>query len=117
MGSVDFIYHTACELGTLPRFKTRAPLFFIGLLRHLDPTTNEILLSREELAAEFGFTPNDVTQIMAKLNKMGVIDRRHTHRSVRYFLNTNVATRMPKRARAKAQKRDGAPQLALVAAE
>lgn len=77
---------------------------------HLHPKTGEILLSRDQLASEVGVTPRDVSEVMSELVEFGAIIRRRERVAgmrgpgvARYFVNPNVATRLPGKARDKAQ--------------
>jgi CRP-like cAMP-binding protein len=91
-------------------------LFF----EHLHRDTGEIALTRDELAAEIGETPDNVSRLMTELERIGAISRRHAkvpglrgRGRVVYFMNPRVGTHLAGAARDKAQA--VAPALRLVA--
>lgn len=92
------------------------------LFRHLNNKTGEIALTREEMAEAIGENPGNISAIMGELEGIGAIIRRRERVSgmrgpgmVRYFMNPNVATHLPGKAREKAQA--AAPKLRVVPAE
>jgi DNA-binding transcriptional ArsR family regulator len=71
--------------------------------------TNEIVLSRDELAERVGVRPAEVSRIMTELETCGAVIRRREGRGVRFFMNPMVGTHMTGAARDKAQ--DAAPAM------
>lgn len=78
----------------------------------LDGRTGEILATRAELAKLVGCEPRHVSELMTELERIGAVIRKRDGRTVRYFMNPNVATSLPARARTRAQA--AAPTLRLV---
>jgi CRP-like cAMP-binding protein len=80
----------------------------------LDYDSGQIMLTRSELAARVGETPDNVSTIMTELVKFGAISRRRDsgNGQVRYFMNPRVATHLAGKERDDAQA--AAPQLRLV---
>jgi hypothetical protein len=72
--------------------------------------TGEIMLSRDAMAKEIGSDVRTVTRITTELESIGAISRKREPRNgpVRYFMNPNVATHLPNKARSRAQA-DAAP--------
>jgi CRP-like cAMP-binding protein len=86
---------------------------------HLRRDTGEIALTREELAAEIGVTPDHISGLMRELERVGAISRRHERvpglrgrGRVVYFMNPRVGTHLSGAARDRAQAE--APPLRLV---
>jgi hypothetical protein len=94
---------------TRPR---KAVRLWAVMFEHLRRDTGEIALTREEMAAAVGIAPRGVSEITAELESIGALFRRHEGRTVRYFMNPNVATHLSGKARDKAQAE--APSLRLV---
>jgi hypothetical protein len=89
-------------------------------LEHLDRRSGELMVSRMQLAESLGFPGTSVSAIMNEMKLCGVISTRRVKVRgmrgpgvVRYFLNPNVATHLPRKARDIAQ--ENAPQLTLPA--
>ena len=84
------------------------------LFEHLDRETGEIVLSRQEMAAEIGETPGNVSHILSELETIGAISRCRVkvpglkgRGMVRCFMNPNVGTHLTGRARDNAQREVG----------
>lgn len=83
------------------------------LPRHVDKSTGEIKLTRDQLASLTGHSPRDVSLVMSELEECRAIIR-HRERVpglrgpgvVRYFLNSSFGTREEGAARDKLQARD-----------
>jgi len=80
------------------------------LFEHLRRDTGEIMLTREEMAAEIGATADHVSEIMAELEGIGAIARRREkvpgvrgRGRVVYFMNPRVGTHLAGAARDRAQ--------------
>jgi DNA-binding transcriptional ArsR family regulator len=86
---------------------TRAHLFTT-----LPPDSNEVQLSREELARAVGLQPRTVSEIMGELEGIGAVYRRQEGRGVRYFVHPSLGTHLTGAVRDKAQAE--APKLRLV---
>lgn len=101
-------------LGTVRRSQIAQEIWAV-CFEHVHPRTGEILLSRDEIAAEVGASADDVSRIMSGLHRFGAVRRERVAVSgmrgpgvVRYFMNANVATHVPSSpARDKVQARDG----------
>jgi DNA-binding transcriptional ArsR family regulator len=78
----------------------------------LPPDSNEVLLSREELARAVGLQPRTVSEIMGELESIGAVYRRQEGRGVRYFVHPSLGTHLTGAVRDKAQAE--APKLRLV---
>lgn len=78
----------------------------------LDGKSGEIMATRAELAKLVGCRPDHLSGIMIELERIGAISRKREGRGVRYFMNPNVATSLPKEKRKRAQA--AAPELRLV---
>ena len=85
---------------------------------HLNSETGEIRLTRAELATLAGISENSVSIIMSELKNRNAILSRRTkvagmrgQGAVRYYMNPNVATHLPGKARDQAQA--AAPKLAV----
>lgn len=90
----------------------KAVLLWSELFPVLDRRTGEILATREQLAELVGCRLTHVSAIMTELERIGAIIRKRDGRTVRYFMNPNVATNLAGPARARAQA--AAPTLRLV---
>lgn len=78
--------------------------------QHLRLDTGEIMLRRDQIAAEVGVSAREVSRIMSELCSYGAIARRRDRVEgmkgsglVRYFMNPNVATHLSGAARDAAQ--------------
>jgi hypothetical protein len=104
------------EHSARPRMAVR---LFRHLLRFVDPRTDEILRTRDELAKLVKARPADVSTVMNELVAIGAV-RRERERvpglkgpgMVRWYLSPLVATHLPLKARERAQAE--APVLELV---
>jgi hypothetical protein len=90
----------------------KAVLLWAEMFEHLRRDTGEIALTRAQMAALVGEKPRHISTITAELESIGAIARRYEGRTVRYFMNPNVATHLSGAARDKAQA--AAPELRLV---
>jgi DNA-binding transcriptional ArsR family regulator len=99
----------------LDRHSTR-PRKAIRLWAHLfsalPPDSNEVMLTRDELAEKIGVRPSDVSAIMGELQEVGAVYRERHGRGVRYFVNPRLGTHMGGAVRDRAQA--AAPFLRLV---
>jgi hypothetical protein len=98
----------------------KAVRLWAALFRHLRRDTGEIMLTREQMAEGIGENLPNVSRIMTELEGIGAITRQRLKVAgmrgpgvVRYFMNPNIATHLPKTRRGKAQAK--APKLTLVA--
>jgi predicted transcriptional regulator len=87
---------------------------------HLNSETGEIRLTRAEIATLAGISENSVSIIMSELKNRNAILSRRTkvagmrgQGAVRYYMNPNVATHLPGKARDQAQA--AAPKVARAA--
>jgi hypothetical protein len=87
---------------------------------HVHPKTGEILLSRDQIAAEVGASADDVSRIMSQLADFGAVLRERVVVAgmrgpgvVRYRMNPNVATHVASSV-ARDAVQAGAPKLKLV---
>ena len=95
--------------------RNEAKSLWAELFTAVHPTTGEIMLSRAELAARLNLLPLNVSAIMTELASINAIRREKVGRSVRYFMNSHVATHVAtNQARAEARKKDGPLKLELV---
>ena len=94
------------------RRKLKAVQLWAQLFTTLPPDSNEVLLSREELAQAIGLQPRTVSEIMGELEAIGAVYRRREGRSVRYFVHPALGTHLTGAIRDKAQAE--APALRLV---
>lgn len=94
-----------------PRVASR---FWRKLLGHVRMDTGEVVASRDELAAEVGIAPVNLSRIVTELVGINALMRRRDGRCVRYFVNPNVATHLGGIARERAQAAAGPVQLDLV---
>jgi DNA-binding transcriptional ArsR family regulator len=98
--------------------KARRPVLALRLwadmLNSFRWETGEIVDSRAVLAGRHGVEPAAVSHVMSLLSHAGVIRRERDGRGVRYFLNSNVGTRLGGALRDEAQVAERAPLLALM---
>jgi DNA-binding transcriptional ArsR family regulator len=94
------------------RRKLKAVQLWAQLFTMLPPDSNEVLLSREELAQAIGLQPRTVSEIMGELEAIGAVYRRREGRGVRYFVHPKLGTHLTGAIRDKAQAE--APALRLV---
>jgi DNA-binding transcriptional ArsR family regulator len=94
------------------RRKLKAVQLWAQLFTTLPPDSNEVLLSREELAQAIGLQPRTVSEIMGELEAIGAVYRRREGRGVRYFVHPKLGTHLTGAIRDKAQAE--APALRLV---
>jgi hypothetical protein len=78
----------------------------------LPPDSNEVLVSRAELAGMVGCRAQEISEIMGELESIGAIYRRQEGRGVRYFVHPSLGTHLAGAVRDKAQAE--APKLRLV---
>jgi hypothetical protein len=103
--------HSVC-----PRMAMR---LFRNLFRFVDPRTQEILRTRDELAELVAADPDDVSKVMGELVRIGVLRRERVPvpglrgpGMVRWYMNPTVATRLGGKARERAQAEAKALDLA-----
>jgi DNA-binding transcriptional ArsR family regulator len=94
------------------RRKLKAVQLWAHLFTTLPPDSNEVQLSREELAQVVGLQPRTVSEIMGELEEIGAVYRRREGREVRYFVHPSLGTHLTGTVRDKAQVE--APKLRLV---
>lgn len=80
------------------------------ILTALRMDTGEVLLTREQIANRIGIEPDNVSRIMTELAQINAIRREKAGRSVRFFLNPNIATHIPG-PEARQRAREGAGPL------
>src|SRR4051794_19802836 len=102
----------AAYLDQHSRRPRKAVQLWARLFTALPPDSNEVLLSRAELAQMVGVGPAAVSEIMGELEAVGAVYRRKEGRGVRYFVNPLLGTHLAGAARDKAQAQ--APALRLV---
>jgi CRP-like cAMP-binding protein len=90
----------------------KAVQLFTRLFATLPPDSNEVTLSREELAQVVGIRPSEVSAIMGELEAIGAVYRQREGRGVRYFVHPTLGTHLAGAARDRAQAE--APKLRLV---
>lgn len=73
------------------------------LFSKLPPDSNDVQASREELAAKLGCKPNDVSEVMGELERLGAVYRRKEGRGVRYLVHPKFGTHLKGAIRDKAQ--------------
>lgn len=84
------------------------------LLEHLRMDTGEIMATRKELAERVSVSPENISSIMTELAAINAVRREKQGRTVRYFLNPDIATHIPN-ASARANARgDAGPLLELM---
>lgn len=81
---------------------------------HVHPNTGEIMLSRGELAERIGELPRNISSMMGELADINAIERRKDGRSVKYFLNPNIATHLPGAGAREAARDTAGPLLTLM---
>lgn len=77
------------------------------LFTALRTDTGEICLTRSELSEALGIQPRTVSELMTELEAIRAIRRHRVGRGVRYYMNPNVGTHLPKEEREAAQKEFG----------
>ena len=92
----------------------QSSLLWSTLFTAMRMDTGEICLSRDELAEMVGTHPRHISTMMTELEKIGAITRRKAGRTVRYFMNPNVATCLTGKERDQAQAEVGPVQLTLL---
>ena len=92
----------------------KANLLWALIFDHVHPNTGEIMLSREELAERIGDQPRSVSTLMSELASINAVERRKSGRSVKYFLNPNIATHLPGAASREAARDAAGPLLTLM---
>jgi hypothetical protein len=83
--------------------KDTALQLWAEMFEHLDRDTGEIVLTRAEMAEAVKALPRHISEITAELEGIDAVVRRYEGRSVRYFMNPNVATHLPEGERERAQ--------------
>ena len=101
----------AAYLDQHSRRPRKAVQLWARLFTALPPDSNEVLLSRGELAGIVGIRPSEVSSIMAELEAVGAVYRQREGREVRYFVNPRLGTHLAGAARDRAQAE--APEIAL----
>jgi DNA-binding IclR family transcriptional regulator len=92
----------------------KAVMVWARILEHLRMDTGEVMASRGELAERVGLQPRDLSSIITELVSINAIRREKTGRSVRYYLNPNIATHIPTAARRRAEREAAGPLLKLM---
>lgn len=92
----------------------KAMELWAALLEKLDMDTGEIMATRQELAQRVGMEARDLSKTMTELASINAIRREKDGRTVRYFLNPNIATHMPGAAKRKAARDEAGPLLKLL---
>jgi hypothetical protein len=82
------------------------------LFQHVRMDSNELVLTRQQLAERFTVPASHVSNVMAELEQVGAIERRHAAGRVTYLLNPRIGTHLAGEARDRAQRE--APALRLV---
>jgi hypothetical protein len=109
MGPVEFdlVCEWLEENSKRPRMAMR---LFRKLFQFIDPRTQEILRTRDELAELVGAKPTDISQIMGELIGIGVLRRERIPvpglkgpGAVHWYMNPWVATHLAGKARERAQ--------------
>jgi len=78
------------------------------LFTALRSDTNEILLTRQQLAERLGIDVQNVSRIMTELASINAIRREKRGHNVRYFMNATIATHLPsEKLREEARAKDG----------
>ena len=98
-------------LSTHSRRPLKAVQLWARLFSVLPPDSNEVMVSREELARMIGVRPTEISAVMAELEAIGAIYRRKEGRNVRFFVNPRLGTHLAGAVRDKAQAE--APDLRL----
>jgi predicted ArsR family transcriptional regulator len=88
-------------------------------LVHIRHDTQEVCRTRDELAADVGISPDEVSRVMHELMSIGAVSQKRVRvpgmrgpGRAAYFLNPVIGTRQPAAARERAQAE--APALRLV---
>ena len=84
------------------------------LLTALRPDTGEILLTRSQIAERIGIEPRTASELMTELSKINAISRKKEGRTVRFYLNPNIATHIPGPEARKAAREAAGPLLVLM---
>ena len=84
------------------------------LLTALRPETGEIFLNRGQIAERIGIELRTVSELMTELSKINAISRKKEGRTVRYYLNPNIATHIPGPESRKAAREAAGPLLVLM---
>lgn len=92
-----------------PRLAVR---IWTHLFQHVRMDSNELALTRQQLAERFQVPPAHVSNVMAEMEKIGAIERHHASGRVTYLLNPRIGTHLTGAARERAQAK--APELSLV---
>ena len=81
---------------------------------HVHPSTGEIMLSRAEIADRLDEQPRNVSTMMGEFAAINAIERRKEGRTVKYFLNPNIATHIPGAGAREAARDAAGPLLTLM---
>ena len=90
----------------------KAVTLWAELFTVLPDDSNEVLVSREELAERVGVAPRTLSELMTELEAIGAVYRRREGRGVRYYVNPVLGTHLAGQVRDRAQAE--APPLRLV---
>jgi hypothetical protein len=97
-----------CEHSRRPKV---ALLLWSELFVHLDADSGHIDASRDELAEAVNTSPDEISEVMSELVRIGAVTRWYEkvpglrgRGMVRYAMNPHVATKLPGAARVEAQK-------------
>lgn len=93
-----------------PRLAVRV---WTHLFQHIGRETNEVAVTRQQLAERFAVAPAHVSNVMAEMERVGAIERRRIAGRVAYLLNPRVGTHLAGAARDQAQA-SAPPLLALI---
>jgi DNA-binding transcriptional ArsR family regulator len=85
------------------RRKLTAVQLWARLFEVLPPDSNEVLVSRAELARLVGCEPRTVSEIMGELEEIGAVYRQKEGRGVRYFVHPRLGTHLTGAVRDRAQ--------------
>jgi len=89
------------EKSTQPR---KALRLWALLFEYVHRETQQIMLSRQEIAEKIKIRPNDVSRIMSELESINAILKKKEGRGVIYYMNPNVANHYPQEIREQKQK-------------
>jgi len=107
------LYHAVVErlfdTSRRPRLAVRLWTF---LFTKLPPDSNDVQATRAELASALGCSPENVSEVMRDLEKLGAVYRRKDGQRVQYLVHPMFGTHLAGAARDKAQAE--APKLRLV---
>jgi hypothetical protein len=92
-----------------PRLAVR---IWTHLFQHVRTDSNELVLTRQQLAERFKVPAAHVSNVMAEMEQIGAIERHHANGRVSYLLNPRIGTHLTGAARERAQA--NAPLLRLV---